>query len=140
MTFDWKNLFTKATPAWKDPWNLAAPVHLRDLASLRNFLDLVHIKYCLVKPFSELSDYPLVEARELLPSFEADPWEHKKLPGFSLVAFARPIRYFTEVFQFDNLKVIDRSLRADHAALYMARNLGVLQSRLPRGIREQLRM
>lgn len=140
MTIDWKSLFTKSAFAWKDAWSLSAPMQLRDLPALRSFLDLVHIKYCLVKPFTELADYPLVETRELLPSFEVDPWEHKKLPGFSLVAFARPIRYFTEVFQFDNLKVIDRSLRADHAQMFMARNLGVLQTRLPRSMQEQLRM
>jgi hypothetical protein len=140
MTVDWKNLFTQATPAWKDAWTFVEPPDLSDLASLRRFLDLVHIKCCLVKPYAELADYPLVETRELLPSFETDPWEHKKLPGFSLVAFARPIRYFTEIFQFDNLKTIDRSLRADHAQQYMAHNLGVIQSRLARGLHEQFRI
>lgn len=115
-------------------------MRLPHFAAFRRFLDLVHIKYALVKPFCEVGDYPLVDTRELLPSFESDLWEHKKLPGFSLVAFARPIRYFTEVFQFDNIRPIERSLRADHAQQYMARNLGVLQSRLPRGMHEQLRL
>lgn len=140
MTIDWKQLFTQATPAWKDAWNLVEPVRLPTLAALRHFLDLVHIKYCLVKPYTELGDYPLVETRELLPSFESDLWEHKKLPGFSLVAFARPIQYFQEIFQFDNLKPIDQHLRVDHAQNDMARNLGILQSRLPRGLHDQLRL
>lgn len=140
MSIDWKTLFTQAQPTWKDAWELAEPVRLPNLAALRRFLDLVHIKHTLVKPFCELADYPLVDARELQPSFESDLWEHKKLPGFSMVAFARPIRYFSEVFQFDNLKPIEHGLRADHAQQYMARNLGVLQSRLPRGLHEHLRL
>ena len=140
MTIEWKTLFTRAEPAWKDAWTLEAPLHLPHLVALRRFLDLVHIKYGLVKPFCEVADYPLVDTRELLPSFESDLWEHKKLPGFSMVAFARPIRYFTEVFQFDNLKPIERSLRADHAQQYMGRNLGVLQSRLARGLHDHLRL
>lgn len=140
MTIEWKTLFTQAQPAWKDAWTLDAPLRLPHLVALRRFLDLVHIKYALVKPFCEIADYPLVDTRELLPSFESDLWEHKKLPGFSMVAFARPIRYFTEVFQFDNLKPIERSLRADHAQQYMSRNLGTLQSRLARGLHEQLRL
>lgn len=140
MTIEWKNLFTQARPAWVDGWILAEPLQFSNLAALRRFLDLVHIKYCLVKPFCEVADYPVVDTRELMPSFESDLWEHKKLPGFSLVAFARPIKYFTEIFQFDNLKPIERSLRADHAQHYMARNISVLQSRLPRGLHEQLRL
>lgn len=140
MSIDWKSLFTQARPAWKDAWTLAEPVRLPHLVALRRFLDLVHIKYGLIKPFCELADYPLVDTRELLPSFESDLWEHKKLPGFSMVAFARPIRYFTEIFQFDNLKPIEHGLRADHAQQYMACNLGVLQSRLPRSLHDHLRL
>lgn len=133
-------MFRQAKPAWKDAWSFANPPQLRDLPSLRHFLDLTHIKYCLVKPYCEIRDYPLVETRELLPSFEADLWEHTQLPGFSLVAFARPIRYFSEVFQFDNIKPLERSLRADHAERFMSRNLGILYARLPRALQEQLRM
>ena len=139
MTIEWTHLFTRATPAWKDAWTLAEPLRLPTLASLRHFLDLVHIKYCLVKPYCEFDDYPVVETRELLPSFESDLWEHKKLPGFSLVAFGRPIRYFHEIFQFDYLTPIDQNLRVDHAQSYMARNLGVILSRMPRALHEQLR-
>lgn len=140
MTIEWKQLFTRATPAWKDAWSLADPLRLPSLASLRHFLDLVHIKYCLVKPYCEIGDYPVVETRELLPSFESDLWEHKKLPGFSLVAFARPIRYFQEVFQFDQLTPIDQNLRVGHAQNYMAKNLGTILSRLPRGLHDHFRL
>lgn len=140
MTLDWKQLFVQAEPAWSDAYELAEPLRLPTLGALRHFLDLVHIKYCLVKPFVEVPDYPLVETRELLPSFETDLWEHTRLPGFSLVAFARPISYFTEIFQFDCLKPLDHSLRADHAAHFMARNLGTLQSRLPRSLHDHLRL
>ena len=140
MPIDWKQLFTRATPAWNDAWTLAETPRLPTLADLRHFLDLVHIKYCLVKPYCEVSDYPVVETRELLPSFESDLWEHKSLPGFSLAAFARPIRYFHELFQFDYLTPIDQNLRVDHAQAYMAKNLGILLSRMPRSLHEQLRL
>ena len=140
MAVDWKILFTQAEPAWKDAWTLTSQPRLQSLAALRHFLDLVHIKYCLVKPYRELPDYPLVETRELLPSFESDLWEHKKLPGFSLVAFARPIRYFSEIFQFDNLKPVGGHLRADVAQQFMSRNAGVVQSRLPRLLHDHFRL
>jgi hypothetical protein len=139
MSKDWQTLFTQAQPAFKDAWDFAAPLRLADMAAFRNFLDLVHIKYCLARPFFETPDYPLVEARELMPSFEPDLWEHKNLPGFSLVAFARPIQNFTEIFQFDPLLATDKNLRADLVQKNMAHNLGVLQSRLPRELHENLR-
>ncbi|WP_419787894.1 hypothetical protein [Pseudodesulfovibrio sp.] len=74
-----------------------------NLENLKRFLDLVHIKYCLLKPYFEVEDYPLVGARELLPSFEVDLYEYKSLPGFSMVAFERPLNSFQEVFQYDAL-------------------------------------
>ncbi len=76
---------------------------ISELAQLKEFLKYLYIKHYLVKPFLELKDYPLVENRELLPSFEADAYEHKSLPAFSLVAFDRQISYFKEIFQFDIL-------------------------------------
>jgi hypothetical protein len=140
MSIDWKHLFTRAAPAWKDAWTLAAPLRLPNLASLHHFLNLAHIKYGLARPYCELGDYPVVEARELLPSFESDPWEYKKLPGFSLVAFARPIEYFQEIFQFDYLTPIDRHLRVDRAQSHMAKNLTAMISRMPKGLHEHLRL
>ncbi|MBQ4133624.1 MAG: hypothetical protein IJD04_07840 [Desulfovibrionaceae bacterium] len=78
-------------------------VQINELAELKEFLKFLYIRHYLVKPFLELEDYPLVESRELLPAFEADVYEHKALPAFSLVAFDRQISYFKEIFQFDIL-------------------------------------
>ncbi|MDR1946827.1 MAG: hypothetical protein LBQ51_06645 [Desulfovibrio sp.] len=139
MVQDWKDVFTAAEPAFKDAWSFAAPLRLPTITALRHFLDLVHIRHCLAKPFFEMPDYPMVELRELLPSFEADPWEYSKLPAFSLVAFNRPIRSFMEIFQFDKLIAPDNKLRADLARENMAANLSVLLSRLPRAMQEYLR-
>ncbi len=74
---------------------------LRDRALLKDFLEYVHIKSGLLAPYNP--DYPLVEARELLPSFEKTFYEYKDLPSFSLVAFNRPLNYQEESFQFDLL-------------------------------------
>ncbi|MDR2669559.1 MAG: hypothetical protein LBC14_06375 [Desulfovibrio sp.] len=140
MLQDWKCLFTAAEPGFSDAGSIAVPLCLPTLDALRHFLDLVHIKYCLAKPFFELPDYyPVVELRELLPSFEADPWEYTKLPAFSLVAFDRPVRSFMEIFQFDRLIAPDAKLRADLARENMEVNLSALLSRLPRAMQEVLR-
>ncbi len=74
-----------------------------DLAQLKEYLKLLYIKHYLVKPYFTTENYPLVESRELLPSFEPDPCEYKQLPAFSLVVFDRPLSYFKEIFQFDIL-------------------------------------
>jgi hypothetical protein len=76
---------------------------LRDLGELRRFLDFIHIKFCLLKPYAENRGYPLIEARDLLPSFEPSLTEFPELPGFSMVALGRPLDYFNEIFQFDLL-------------------------------------
>jgi len=74
---------------------------IRDRYLLKDFLDYVHIKKGLLQAYS--SSFPLVEARELLPSFEKTFVEHPELPSFSLVAFNRPLSYQEEIFQFDLL-------------------------------------
>lgn len=76
---------------------------LTRIKELRHFLDYVHIKFCLLQPYAELQAYPLVDARDLLPSFESNLTEYPELPGFSMVAFNRQLDYFNEVFQFDLL-------------------------------------
>ena len=139
MRLDWKQLFTKSDPCWTDDWCFGESVKVSTLAELKAFLDLVHIRYCLVKPFCQQLDYPVVETRELLPSFECDLWEYKHLPGFSLVAFERPINYFSEIFQFDILHPVHHSARADIAQGIIERNLGVFQSRLPRSLQANVR-
>jgi hypothetical protein len=77
----------------------AAP--LRDRALLKDFLEYVHIKEGLLVPYH--ASYPLIEPRELLPSFEKTFFEYKDLPSFSMVAFNRPLSYQGEIFQFDLL-------------------------------------
>lgn len=73
---------------------------IRDRHLLKEFLEYVHIKKGLLEPYD--SAYPLVEPRELLPSFEKNFAEYH-LPSFSLVAFNRPLSYQEEIFQFDLL-------------------------------------
>jgi hypothetical protein len=68
---------------------------------LKEFLEYIHMKKGLLEAYSP--SYPLVEARELLPSFEKSFAEHPDLPSFSLVALNRPLSYQEEVFQFDLL-------------------------------------
>jgi hypothetical protein len=72
-----------------------------DRSVLKEFLEYIHMKKGLLEAYS--ASYPLVEARELLPSFEKSFSEHPDLPSFSLVALNRPLSYQEEVFQFDLL-------------------------------------
>jgi hypothetical protein len=74
---------------------------LRDRYLLKDFLEYVHIKKGLLEPYDV--HYPLVEPRELLPSFEKNFAEYNYLPSFSMVAFNRPLSYQEEIFQFDLL-------------------------------------
>ncbi len=74
---------------------------LRERTHLKEFLEYLHIKKGLLEAYT--ADYPLIEARELLPSFEINFAEYKDLPSFSMVAFNRPLDYQREVFQFDLL-------------------------------------
>jgi hypothetical protein len=74
---------------------------IRDRYLLKDFLEYIHIKKGLLNPY--YSHYPLVEPRELLPSFEKNFAEYKDLPSFSLVALNRPLSYQEEIFQFDIL-------------------------------------
>ncbi|MBW1918246.1 MAG: hypothetical protein JRI57_09560 [Deltaproteobacteria bacterium] len=74
---------------------------LQDRNQLKDFLELVHIKKGLLEPYN--ADYPLIDGRELLPSFEINFAEYKFLPSFSMVVFNRTLDYQNEVFQFDRL-------------------------------------
>ena len=99
----WQEVFSKDGLPWQDSTQLSSSITVSDLNSLKSLLDAVHIRLCLVKPYQENKNYPLVEARELLPSFDNDMFEYKELPGFAMVAFARQLDYFSEIFQFDRL-------------------------------------
>ncbi|MDR2050796.1 MAG: hypothetical protein LBQ63_03390 [Deltaproteobacteria bacterium] len=126
----WQEAFTKGKISWRDKVNLKDRLLVRELSEFKHFLDLVHIRHCLLKPYFENSDYPLVESRELLPSFDADMFEHKNLPGFSLVAFGRPINYFSEVFQFDFLQPITSEMSEEEAIAAMTENMQTFQNRI----------
>ncbi len=134
----WKKAFSKA-PGYKDYGKKGSPdTKLKSLEELKEFLDFNQIKYCLIKPYFETEDYPIVEARELLPSFEVDLYEYKALPGMSIVAFERQLNSFKEVFQYDALyskpeweEMRDNgSYDADDNVI--ATNIRTYQSRLPK--------
>jgi hypothetical protein len=74
---------------------------IRDRNLLKDFLEYTHIRQGLLAPYD--AAYPLIEPRELLPSFEKNFSEYKHLPSFSMVAFNRPLSYQEEIFQFDLL-------------------------------------
>lgn len=139
MKIHWKKAFTKTALAWEDESFLRALPVINHLPELKEFLDYIHIRYCLLKPYYEVFDYPPVEPRELLPSFEADLWEHKLLPGFSLVALERPLDYFSEVFQYDNLHSVHDITDKGAESAALARNSQLIQSRLPRALQDQVR-
>lgn len=134
----WQSVFSKhgiLASAVKD-----GSLNLRALADLKSFLDVVHVRHCLARPFQERADYPLVEARELLPSFDTDMLEHKELPGFALVAFGRQLDYFSEIFQYDKLHTLLGGADACPLENQTARqNIEILASRLPKKLKEKLR-
>jgi hypothetical protein len=74
---------------------------IRDRNLLKDFLEYAHIRQGLLAPYH--AAYPLIEPRDLLPSFEKNFSEYKDLPSFSMVAFNRPLSYQEEIFQFDLL-------------------------------------
>lgn len=112
---------------------LKGEVTLEDRYLLKEFLEYVHMKRGLLEAYSP--SYPLVESRELLPSFEKSFSEHPELPSFSLVALNRPLSYQEEIFQFDllhpgsegkkvlrdNLEKISPHLDKERRSLFRAR-------------------
>lgn len=141
----WKESFTQDGFPWKDCTSFYDSVAITELRTLRRFLDAVHIRVCLIKPYQETQDYPLVEARELLPSFDSDMWEYKHLPGFAMVAFARPLEYFTEIFQYDILHPVMNALTSAEGASCplegptIDRNVQTIAARLPRALQDGFR-
>lgn len=138
----WEEIFSKNGLPWSDAYTFSEPVDIPNLAALKRFLDAVHIRLCLVKPYQENKSYPLVEARELLPSFDNDMFEYKELPGFSLVALERPLEYFSEIFQYDKLHTVisegdGACCPLEHTVL--ALNLQTMAARLPRQHQEIFR-
>ncbi len=74
---------------------------ITDRQLLKDFLEYIHIKKGLLEPYN--GEYPLIDGRELLPSFEVNFCEYKFLPSFSMIVLNRPLEYQQEVFQFDLL-------------------------------------
>lgn len=106
----WTTAFSQ-TPSLRclENGGLVPAAAITDIVHLKQYLEFVHVKYCLLKPFRENKAYPLVDARDLLPSFEPSLYEFAELPGFSLVAFDRRVDYFNEIFQFDLLHTAQES-------------------------------
>lgn len=82
---------------------------IQDRNVLKEFLEYLHLKKGLLAPYN--ANYPLIEPRELLPSFEKSFSEYKDLPSFSMVAFNRTISYQEEIFQFDLLHAAQEGKR-----------------------------
>ncbi len=138
----WQKIFSKSAYPWAGSDELPAPLAISSLPALKDFLDAVHIRYCLVRPFQENKKYPLVEARELLPSFDNDMFEYKDLPGFSLVAFARRLNYFSEIFQYDKLHSVLTDADGAYCPLenqVFGQNLETLAARVPRALQDRIR-
>ncbi|MFW5731204.1 MAG: hypothetical protein ACOCV7_06100, partial [Desulfonatronovibrionaceae bacterium] len=139
----WEKFFTESKSFdWSDKTLPLPKFKINNIFGLKKFLDMVHIRQCLIRPFLTSQAYPLVESRELLPSFESDLYEYENLPGFSLVAFDRQLDYFNEVFQFDIIhNCWEKSSTEDRDVCPLFRvthqnNLSTVQSRLPRNLQE----
>ncbi len=104
---------------------------IRDRQVLKDFLEYVHIRQGLLAPYH--GGYPLVEPRELLPSFEKNFYEYRELPGFSLVAFNRPLAYEQEIFQFELLHSQAEGKKR------LRENLEKIAPHLDRELRQQFR-
>ncbi|MFP4048423.1 MAG: hypothetical protein ACLFT8_00615 [Desulfovermiculus sp.] len=146
MNFVWEDLFTQVPDIkWQDTSILRHPLSISTLENLRRFLDFVHIKYCLLRPYFQTLDYPLVSPQELLPSFESNLYEYQNLPGFSLVVFDRPIDYFQEIFQFDILHCVEDAFTASSGPAspfepaIIQQNHDVFLSRLPKLHQDQFK-
>ncbi len=141
----WKKIFTKNGMPWKDHSSFKGYIEINTFEELYNFLNAVHIRHCLVKPYQNTKDYPLVEARELLPSFDNDMWEYAQLPGFSLVALGRPLSYLSEIFQYDIIHpILNAAYNVEGASCPLEEpiikyNLQTLASRLPRVLHDAFR-
>ncbi len=143
---DWKKCFSKGPwPFEKDELFMAEALSITTLVELKSFLDMVHIRQALLRPFAEWKEYPVVDARALLPSFEVDPYEYHGLPGFSLVVFDRPLLPFSEMFQYDILHPIGDFLEMAQGPCcpleknIVNANMQTMLARLPRNRHEEFR-
>ncbi len=114
-----------STLVWKI---LRSPPPDLTLEDLLRILEIIHIKTGLLAVLGP--DYPLVEPRELIPSFDAPLIEYSDLPAFSMVAFDRELSYQDEGFQFDLLESEGQPVDPTKAAA----NRMLLRERLPRDV------
>lgn len=143
---DWKKAFSSGKwPLGTDEATLSDGLSISNLSALQNFLDAVHIRECLIRPFTQWKDYPVVEPRALLPSFEPDVYEYHNLPGFSLLIFDRPLLPFSEIFQYDILHPVTDLLNIARGPCcplennILSANMQTLLARLPRAMHDQFR-
>ena len=98
------------------------------LEELKHVLEYHHIKTGLLSAYD--SHYPLVEPREMLPSFDSPHIEHHGLPAFGALVLDREVSYQDEVFQFDLLT----SEGSPPDPGIVASNRMILRERLPRDL------
>jgi hypothetical protein len=145
MLTGWQSAFFHDSFPWKDENTFADIIAINKLTALKLFLDSAHIKFCLIKPYFEQGEaYPLVDSRELLPAFDYDGWEYHELPAFALVAFARHLSYFSEIFQYDILypPLGDVSVAGAFCPLenrVIDGNTNTIAARLPKILQEEYR-
>lgn len=144
MAMAWKDAFKQGT--WLNHKADTSEVYaVSSLEQLKALLDEIHIRECLVRPWYENKNYPLVDPRALLPSFETDPYEYAELPGFSMLVFDRNMTPFNEIFQYDILHPVMEMLDSaggpccplESSVLHS--NLQILLARLPRRLHEEFR-
>ncbi len=130
----WQDILSQNGMPWENGgYGFGEYDGLNSLKELKAFLDAVHIRLCLVRPYQLLAHYPLVEPRELLPSFDNAMFEYKELPGFSMLAIDRQLQYFRERFQYD---ILHSTAVSSNACVLekqvFGRNMQTFLSRLPR--------
>ncbi len=120
-------------------------ISITTLSELKEFLDIIHIRETLLKPYFENKNYPLIDVRSLLPSFESDSYEYHNLPGFSMLVLDRKLSSFQEVFQYDSLHPISEFLSfAKGPCCPLESNVTQINnhtmlSRLPRNFHEEFK-
>lgn len=95
-------------------------------------LDFVQLREGILAVYDR--EYPLVETRELIPSFDAPLIEYKRLPAFSMVLLDRALSYQDEGFQYDQLLPEGRPATPGKAAV----NRRTLRRRLPRNLEPEM--
>ncbi len=143
MSFIWEKAFSQSIFPWKNIDTSSEYIGIKKFKEFKDYLDLIHIKYCLLRPYFEQGHYPIVEHRDLLPSFEIDLLEYKELPGFSMVVFDRPLESFNEIFQYDILHICDQDSLdqklCKQPAQSIEKNIYSFLARLPKKMQESFR-